>query len=410
MFLDLCVELLQEIANQLDRSDHKSLRAVCKDLSFAMEPLFFSSLVLKTHELRHHRWFFQALATEKTGWTPFIKTLRIISGQLELDSEEVADMGLPLPEHATQDLLISALWSIRNARTIIWRVGQDAPGWERNTISYFINTLHSLNDLQLDLQEPIYLQLGDLPCLRKLEIRARDGMAEPLVQHVSEVVAQSRSLTSLHLPESSAWSEVWKVLGNKTELRLKEISTPTVTPALIAYLVSYSGIEKLNLQSLDKGSEDRLADNFANRVLPRHAESLVELSCISQYPSRWSFGTHNVDAISQLYKLTRLEMSVNLAEVTLANSTTNAVHLLLRTAGLLPALCTLIICPASHARPGGVYHRITRLISTAVTNFKTHVHSSTIVHVHHKLFELKPVNVADAAKDSEEFLGYLEIP
>ncbi|KAJ7476747.1 hypothetical protein FB451DRAFT_1557507 [Mycena latifolia] len=401
MFLDLCVELLQEIANQLDRGDHKSLRAVCKDLSFAMEPLFFSSLV-KTHELRHRRWFLQALATEKTGWTPYIKTLRIISGQLELDSEEVADMGLPLPEHAIQDLLISALWSIRNARTIIWRVGQDAPGWERNTICYFINTLHSLNDLQL----------GDLPCLRKLEIRARNGRAEPLVQHVSEVVAQSRSLTSLHLPESSARSEVWKVLGNKTELRLKEISTPTVTPALITYLVSYSGIERLNLQSLDKGSEDRLADNFANRVLPRHAESLVELSCISQYPSRWSFGMHNVDVISQLYKLTSLEMSVNLAEVTLANSATNTVHLLLRTAGLLPALCTLIICPAGRARSPGAYRRITRLnqgISTAVTNFRTHVDSSAIVHVHHELFELKPLNVVDAAKDSEGFLGYREI-
>ncbi|KAJ6457945.1 hypothetical protein C8R45DRAFT_843978 [Mycena sanguinolenta] len=96
---------------------------------------------------------------------------------------------------------------------------------------------------------------------------------------------------------------------SRERLRLPQTTTNLITADLLAYLFAYSGFEKLTLLSPDGGSPDasnRLADALFGMVLPRHAESLTELSCPAAYESRFSFGLHNVQVVSSRHKLTDL--------------------------------------------------------------------------------------------------------
>ncbi|KAJ6566624.1 hypothetical protein B0H19DRAFT_891977, partial [Mycena capillaripes] len=105
---------------------------------------------------------------------------------------------------------------------------------------------------------------------------------------------------------------IWRLLQGKTQLT--EVTTNVVTPELFEYLRSYTGVRKLALLHPDGGSRkktDILAETFFETILPKHATSLVEFSCPSRFESRFSFGTHNADFISQLHGLTTLEMSIN---------------------------------------------------------------------------------------------------
>ncbi|KAJ6528744.1 hypothetical protein DFH09DRAFT_1045450 [Mycena vulgaris] len=420
MFLDLCVELLQQIGDQLEMIDHKSLRAVCKDLSFVMEPLFFSSLALDTTRLRlgSGRHIMETLATGESGWSRYAKTLQIAPGRSE--GNPVADTG-SCAFWKAQDLLASALGSMEKVQTVIWHVDVGAPEWERNVISDFLRISPLLNHLHLEMRGSIDLSLTGLSHLRKLEIKTPYWLETPIVKQVSQVVSQSRSLTSLRLEGSKEWCEVWNMLGDKTSLRLTEIKAGIVTSELLAYLASYSGIEHLTLQWPDgEDASAQLADMFFQRVLPKHTKSLVELSCAAAYESRWSFGTHNVDVISQLRNLKSLDMSVNSADILLVESPLNAGDLLLRTAALLPALHRLTICAADspghrYARCGNprMHHlgRVNKAIWDTMQNFTSHLPSSAVVYADRKRYELMPAERAEPQEDSESgvLLAYREI-
>jgi hypothetical protein len=135
--------------------------------------------------------------------------------------------------------------------------------------------------------------------------------------NISQVVAQNQ-LTSLHLKGADNWAMVGRTNSDESQVKLTDITTDVVISELFDYLSSYSGIEKLTLLSPDGGirnNSDHLAAMFFGIVLPRHATSLVELSCSAGYESRFSFGTHNMDVISLLRKLKSLDMSINAGEV-----------------------------------------------------------------------------------------------
>ncbi|KAJ7714523.1 hypothetical protein DFH07DRAFT_934590, partial [Mycena maculata] len=141
----------------------------------------------------------------------------------------------------------------------------------------------------------------------------------------------------------------------ETEIRLTEITTSVVTPDLLAYIASSSGLKKLILKGVDSRGldvSDHLADTFFQNALPRHTESLVELSCPSRYESRWTFGTHNADIISQMHNLEILEMGINATVVYRGFAQSSAitqsdvdlpVHLMLTTAASLSNLRSLAI-------------------------------------------------------------------
>ncbi|KAF8149739.1 hypothetical protein K438DRAFT_1866336 [Mycena galopus ATCC 62051] len=382
MLLDLSVELLQEIGDQLARPDHMSLRQICRSVGAAIEPLFFSSLVLLKDELRIDmgRGFLESLATGETGWSRYAQRLHIKS------AKKWTGLGLHRSETMMQELFASVLGSLSNIRTVRWEFYKD-PVWQVDAICDFLNNLPLLDDLQLEVYDTTELSLGRLSGLKRLNIRASTYKDPPFVQKIPSVVAQNRNLTSLHLPGGNGDAQVWTMLhGNPhLQIHLKDISTGKVTPDLLAYLASYSGVEKLKFWGLSGGSRiqaDGLADTFWTTVLPKHAKSLLELSCPAYYECHWSFGTHNVDALSALQNMKNLNVSMN------PDEPVDAAHLLLRTVDLLPHLQCLTIDSADpdslrNVRRGCLISSadtvVDRAVKTVMQDFRSRVATPTIL-------------------------------
>ncbi|KAJ7328334.1 hypothetical protein DFH08DRAFT_1084483 [Mycena albidolilacea] len=370
MLLDLSVELLQEIGDQLARPDHMSLRQICRSVGAAIEPLFFSSLVLLKEELRIDmgRGFLEALATGQTGWSRYAQRLDIKS------AKKWRGAGLQRSDTMMQELLASVLGSLSNIRTVKWESYKD-PVWQVNALCDFLNNLPLLDDLRLGVYETTELSLGRLSGLKRLNI------------HASYMESPNHSLTSLHLSGGSGDARVWTMLhGNPhLQIHLTDISTGNVTPDLFAYLASYSGVEKLNFWGLSGRSRiqaDDLADTFFTTVLPRHAKSLLELTCPAGYECRWSFGTHNVDALSALHNVRSLYVSMN------PDEPVDAAHLLLRTVDLLPHLQRLTIDSADPDSLRNVQRGclissedtvIDRVVKTVMQDFRSRVASPMIL-------------------------------
>ncbi|KAJ7115016.1 hypothetical protein C8R44DRAFT_881055 [Mycena epipterygia] len=418
MLLDISVELLHEIGTQLGSLDHKNLRRVCKDLSVSMEPLVFSYLCLKVNELHLEGGLqiLETLATGETGWSRYVKTLKIRRNQ-EIEQDVGGAVGVNRSNSRMQKLLASAVGSMINVQTVIWNVDERDPTWELSAICDFLNTLPLLDDFQLEVESIVDLSLVRLSGLRNLKIRTPYWKPAPIVQQVLQIIPKCPDLHSLELTGSSAWSEVWTMLRAvpESEIRLKNISTNIVTFDLLSYLASYSGVEKLTFDRPDGGSDDeanRLANMFFGTVLPRHVTSLVEMSCPSLYETHWSFGMHNVDAVLALHKVTSLKMTVNYEDVVNMQASMKSVNLLLRTATLLPALCRLLILSASVRSDNGwcgtgrASHAdaVNRGIMTAIQNFNASAASPVNVHTWYVVYELKPVkldenNTAAAVED-----------
>ncbi|KAF7344165.1 hypothetical protein MVEN_01706700 [Mycena venus] len=353
-----------------------SLRQTCRSVGAAIEPLFFSSLVLLKDELRIDmgRGFLEALATGETGWSRYAQRLHIKSAKKRTGA------GVHRSETMMQELLASALGSLSNIRTVIWGSFGD-PVWQVNAICDFLNNLPLLDDLQLEVYGTTEFSLGRLSGLKRLNIRA-STYEEPLfIQKIPSIVAQNRSLTSLHLPGGSGDARVWTMLrGNPhLQIHLRDISTGNVTSDLLAYLASYSGVEKLSFWGLSQKNQiqaDDLADTFFTTVLPRHAKSLLELACPASYECRWSFGTHNVDALSALHNVRNLDVSIN------PNEPVIAAELLVRTVDLLPHLQRLQIYSADpdslrNVRRGCVISSedsvVDRAVKTVLQDFRSRV-------------------------------------
>ncbi|KAF8128495.1 hypothetical protein K438DRAFT_1888365 [Mycena galopus ATCC 62051] len=422
MLLDFSVELLQEIAEKLDNSDYGNLRAVCKYTNLAMEPLFFSTIALSRQHLRlkSGHWILKALAGGETGWSKYAKVLKFSRGnRIEL-GEELSGRS----DTAMQELLMSALWSMMNIKTFIWEVHQGVPMWQRNAICDYLYALPSLDDLQLTV-EGVELPLGELSGLRSIQITNPYWRDCQMVQQVSQLAIQNSNLTTLHVFGFTDWSELWLTLRRTSVRHIRDISTNVVTSHLLAYLCSYSGIEKLLLYRPDGGSLSRanlLANSFFQTVLPQHAESLVTLACSAGYESCWSFGTHNSNLVTDLLKLESLEMSVNAEDVVHVEPLTNAVDLMLRTVAHMPALRRLQICSADAQRHRNARHRIPGMehhnkvylaIKATVENFRSYEASAAHLHVDGHSYVLKPISVEgtgdSAAQENTLLFGYFEL-
>jgi hypothetical protein len=105
-------------SSQLIKVDQQHLRAVCQEIGLAINPLFFSTLVLKTRHLRLEAdvCVLTALASGKTGWCSHAKTLNISHGSSP-GREKVER--LDLSDEAMQNLLAAALGTMMNVRTVM---------------------------------------------------------------------------------------------------------------------------------------------------------------------------------------------------------------------------------------------------------------------------------------------------
>ncbi|KAJ6588989.1 hypothetical protein B0H19DRAFT_1102374 [Mycena capillaripes] len=289
MLSELPIELLQDIGDQLRKTDQKRLRAVCKDLRLAMNPLFFSDLVLDTQSLHLNEGIqlLTALASGKTAWTPFAKsvTIRPLKWQDNVEGDRSDD--------AMEELFDAALGSLKNVRSVMWDVQLGDPAWQYDAILRFLGTAPLLGAFELCAGEVAVLILAQLISLRR-KLKIKENLA----------------LTSLHLYDTDILAELWPWIQETTSWRLMVINA-AYSPQLIAYISSYSGLQKLALRDPEEGDPHR----FWRDVLPLHAASLVELVCRPSYECAWSFNADMVDTISQLRRLTYLEMSVNKADI-----------------------------------------------------------------------------------------------
>ncbi|KAJ6455199.1 hypothetical protein C8R45DRAFT_1036825 [Mycena sanguinolenta] len=425
MLLHLCPDLLHEIGTQLATSDQKKLRAVCRDLNDAMQPLAFSRLVVKLTEQDLCGSMLALISSGSTGWSRWATTLRILPGTSEYN-HTVATRTAPASQ---APVLKAALMSLKNLHTISWTMHTDDAQWTRDVICAFLSAVPGIFYFQL--QTSGYRMDGDVPLgaisgLRTLTVNASYWEADFPVPQIAKNIRENRhSLTGLHLVRSRPWREIWTLLvsdDSLKELRLMDLTTDIVTLDLLKYLSSYSGLRHLELiraGGRDQDESNQLADVFFQTVLPRHEDSLVALSYTADFESRWSFGKHCEDAISRLHRAEILEFSVNFDDVSprveLGN---NAVTRLLSVATGLPALAGLG-SSAEHNRRAQCGNpimnhedRMNGAIDIAVSSFRTDIPSSAIVHAGRKWYTQLPVSTAeDSGTESENaaaLLGYKE--
>ncbi|KAJ7165433.1 hypothetical protein C8R43DRAFT_210694 [Mycena crocata] len=403
---------------------------VCKDLSIAVDPLFFSAFVLKSNRLHLQNTIaaLEAIAKGKTGWSSYAKTLVIKSGK-QPQLEAVADMSIA----ALTVALSAALGSLINIRAVGWEVDDTHPLWALKAVCGGLNSLPFLDDLQLSWwptgNTNQNLPLTALSGLRRLTAKSRYRNPTLGADQMCSLVHQNRGLASLHLLGGDAawWPEVWMMLREQSGLniRLTDICTDAVTSDLLAYLASYSGLESLQFRRLYAGNReqaDKLADIFYNTVLPRHAETLVclrDLDSLTSNGARWSFGRHNVDVLLQLQRVQTLELCVNASEVLNVAPANNTIDLLLRTAPGFPALRILSIwyhwysgSPSVGSESQYLPSVMNPAVKATVQDFRTCTPSAAVVLADHRYYTLAPVHSddkIDARAEAEPVLTYRPI-
>ncbi|KAJ6529837.1 hypothetical protein B0H19DRAFT_1193362 [Mycena capillaripes] len=345
MFLDLPVELLQEIASWVS-SWHSwnerrwSLRAVCRHL-----------------QLGSHRGisYLEALASGSTGWSRYTRKLHIegVDQRLLTDSEKDQ-----IPK-----LLPSALASLGSIRTVIWREGNgvDNPPMFTDIVIKFLDSLRSLDELELLHVGQRVISLSHLCDVRRLRIidpLREQTLAGTLLAPVFQVLQHSRNLSCLYLTNwDSISTDLWDTLRREKICLAELYANDGGNNSLLAYLDSYSGLKHLILPRLDHGHRigDAQVEWFFERILPRHATSLETLVCTAELEGPWGFGTCSYGAVLKLHKLLRIQMTVNLADI--ADPSTefdkNPVELFIDAASQLPSLRTLsLLCAHPVGRKG----------------------------------------------------------
>ncbi|KAJ6598395.1 hypothetical protein DFH09DRAFT_57350 [Mycena vulgaris] len=350
--LDLPVELLQEIAYQTPWVQ-QLLRAACKQLHRAIDPIFFASrpAVLDARSCKPGGYggvsYLEALASGTTGWSRYARRLEINNLELQFPGEHLEQ---------AQRFLRPALASLRpSIQAVIWsdwrRYGwsdESDPHGVRDTVVEFIESLPALDEFQFRHgARPPKLSLAHLSGVRTLKLCAKSGALR--TQPILQVIAHSRALSCLHLrsrSRGSHWTDVWALLRAE-KIQLAELSvTGGGSDALLTYLRSYAGLRHLTLSD----SEDTIgsADIFFAHVLPRHAATLETLRCTAGSEGRWSFNARNVNALLGLHKLVILEMSANSSDVYQASTEShkNVVELFINLAVQLPTLRNLCLLAA----------------------------------------------------------------
>ncbi|KAJ6450408.1 hypothetical protein C8R45DRAFT_1043624 [Mycena sanguinolenta] len=417
MLSTLTVELLLEISEKLAMPEKRCLRAVCKDIGVVINPQFFSVLVLNVNRLRQEigLYILKALAAGESGWPRYAKSLRIVdsvSGTMEEIKARRERERRDISDDAMHDLLLAALRSLTNIRSMSWYMSKSQPVWRRDALLGYLSTAAFVSELTLTTSFcGADLLLPTISNLHTLIIWASYCESVPLVEQVLRLVGVNSGLAGLRLsgcPDVDA--KVWPML-RQTGRHLKEIRAQ-YSMELIAYLTSYSGVERLEVDYPDGGD----ANAFFYRVLPIHAATLTVFSCSPSYECQWSFSVHVVDAILKLQMLTHLEMSINEADIA---DPVNAVACLLRMLPALPALANLNICAADAERNRGarcgnpwMAHReaVLRSIAAEVQRFRSHCGSGAVVEVDPNRFEMRPMDEPESGAGQDTAWGYRLIP
>ncbi|KAJ7737556.1 hypothetical protein B0H16DRAFT_104926 [Mycena metata] len=343
MFSDLAAEMIYAIGCKTTTADQKSLRAVSRQFRSIIEPIFCAnaSLSLKLELDSDTPSQLEILATGKTAWSHCQK-LRIHS--LACPAEKADQV---------RKSLRPALEALTNIRSVRLGLGKSDAPWAQATVIDVLNKTR--RQLELDfVGNPEYTvpeiaerALAPISNLRSLSISALDVDWTPesgFTKWILQTVRASPQLESLYLVPASmgCCSDICRVL-EEMNIRLKSVFVkyPTLQ-SLPRYLASYSGLERLRLGVVWR---EAMGATLLNDILPRHVESLVELSLVGNAGEVCNFGQHNIALISQMTRLERLEMSFSPSTPA---GLREAIELFLKTVATLPLIRDIALLPAHY--------------------------------------------------------------
>ncbi|TFK73151.1 hypothetical protein BDN72DRAFT_835169 [Pluteus cervinus] len=115
----------------------------------------------------------------------------------------------------------------------------------------------------------------------------------------------------LHKDKNEEGASSWDKLRLHC-IQLEELELTNVEDTALGYLASYSGLRALRFPDID-GSQatrvDQLATMFYTKVLPKHVETLEDLTLLSPFGSGWSFNAKYFDVLSQCKRLKTLHVA-----------------------------------------------------------------------------------------------------
>ncbi|KAJ6598225.1 hypothetical protein DFH09DRAFT_1071263 [Mycena vulgaris] len=281
------------IAHELSRTDQKALCKTSRRLRDAIEPVFWASatFVLDHSQTEGTRLQLRAVARGTAVWAKG-RRLRITClapAQQAYESVKI--------------LLRPALESFKRLRTGHWTIRGDDPDWAQRIPIDVMNAHEHLPELYL---------------VNALS----DGKSFKALAPISRL----RVLGVASTPDY--WPGIWpsELLGWIGQI------------ALLSYLASYSGLERLQI---DKVARDQHGKMLYECVIPKHTASLVGFRCsaFSQAPCSL-LGLHTIALVSQLRRLETLQMSVPGGEVGFI------IKLFLKTAAGMLSLRDIAIWPA----------------------------------------------------------------
>ncbi|KAJ7697196.1 hypothetical protein B0H17DRAFT_1197595 [Mycena rosella] len=285
--------------SQISAPDQKCLRAVCKPLRYAIEPLIFgpASIVVDFYEPRLEVTlsFLETLGRGNTGWARCSRTFDIRN--LVPDDDAFMTLDSYFAE---------------------WKLEVNDQEQMIRIVANFLNTLDGLDDVDLTQDDPAYTDISLYTSLDRLSGLRRFGfVSRPVTSHraifswMARIVAKSPRLEYLSLPSARGWPDIIEIL-ERENIRLTGIAFSHAIPELFAYLSSYSGLQHFAITS---PATDPLADVFFDSVLPRHKDCLLTLSCPAYYEGEWCLGPRNLQVVSQLQNLQRIHMCVTADDI-----------------------------------------------------------------------------------------------
>ncbi|KAF7311889.1 F-box domain-containing protein [Mycena indigotica] len=376
-------EILTEIGSHLDPSSQRTARLTSRALNAALEPLVLRLFPLNVHLLSKSGALelMADIVAGRSNWPRYAKTLQVLrrwdpkQGMAPEDGDVVK---------AQQAMLPQVLEKMSGIRSVYWCIRDRDFVWMHTAVQGALMSFPVLENLDVQIMKPemLAVNIAAIRNLKTLTVTAYASHPEesPIEKQVAKVVSQSRRLVSLHLMH---WDHdcVWTSLP--ADIPLTTLHTDSVTPGLLRYLASHSGMTDVDLyvHANSAAAANALAATFFASVLPRHAPTLVSLAFRSSYESNWSIGPQSIDVFRDLHlpRLTHLNVIVNKADLVGAAAEHNAVAMALNLIPRLPALKMLQIGYSSsegtrRARCGNprlMHGRAMRdAISTAVGEFR----------------------------------------
>ncbi|KAJ7728873.1 hypothetical protein B0H16DRAFT_1734432 [Mycena metata] len=336
MLSELCMELILAIASKASSQDQKALLAVSKRFRAIIQPYFCASKCVVVNVTPNTKEFSQlkTLATGNSAWS-HCRSLEI--ARLEPRQGQ---------EDRMRQYLAPALKSLANIRTVYLTLDDASACWAQEVVLQSLDRRDGAHELCLvnNLRDQKrFLTLPSISHLTALALEGPNSHQGDFAGWIRQVLRRSPGLKCLRLTRSSL--HIGPILEEE-KVRVRDLSIPMADDALLRYLGSYSGLERLVITKEIRDSGSVLFGS----VIPRHTESLRVLSCSGYEGGTCNFTVDKIALISQLAKLETLEMSVNADWQSLRvlehSNLKKTIEAFLEMVGEMPALRSIGIVPA----------------------------------------------------------------